>query len=468
MRIAKYSLKVILMAVFIGFTAIAVDPVAAFADNETTQAEPVITISDGQTMVDLQDQSSWSRHDLAGGTIIKVANAKDVKGLYIMWDTTVGPWTLRIDGKEYTYGQKDYLHEYVELPASGETVEVVIPDKGMTVCEFWAFTCDTDQLPDWVQVWQPACETADILFIPTHADDEILFFGGALAYYAGELNYKVQVAYFTNHWEERYRPHELLNGLWACGVDNYPVVGPFTDMYSKSLEDAKTLYNNDDCLKYLVELIRRFKPIVVVDHDINGEYGHGVHMLNTYFLMQALEISNDSNYYSDLAAKYGVWDVPKTYLHFYDQNQIVMEWDTPLKNFGGKTAFDVATEAFKFHVSQQKYYKVTRDRTGYGCTQFGLYRSLVGQDVNKNDFFENIDFKKYEPETEPETESVTETVPESVIQPADQSESADNVNNNDKMTNSVNTKLIIFIIIVVAITGIVVVSFMYNKKRTNR
>ena len=36
-------------------------------------------------------------------------------------------------------------------------------------------------------------EDADMLLLPTHADDEHLWFGGTMPYYAGELGYKVQV-----------------------------------------------------------------------------------------------------------------------------------------------------------------------------------------------------------------------------------------------------------------------------------
>ena len=42
---------------------------------------------------------------------------------------------------------------------------------------------DDEELPEWVQIWQPSCEKADILIISSHADDEILFFGGIMPTY---------------------------------------------------------------------------------------------------------------------------------------------------------------------------------------------------------------------------------------------------------------------------------------------
>ncbi|MEG0895725.1 MAG: PIG-L family deacetylase, partial [Oscillospiraceae bacterium] len=147
--------------------------------------------------------------------------------------------------------------------------------------------------------------------------DEHLFFGSALSYYSIDTDKKVQVAYLTNHYGEWYRPHELLAGLWEVGVKNYPIIPEFKDMYSESLDNAKTLYDTDAMIEYQVELIRRFRPEVIVEHDENGEYGHGVHRLNAYLLKQSLELSNDATAYPQSARKFGVFDVPKAYFHLY-------------------------------------------------------------------------------------------------------------------------------------------------------
>ena len=48
------------------------------------------------------------------------------------------------------------------------------------------FVLGEGELPDWVQVWEPTCEKADILFLSTHPDDELIFFAGAIPTYAAE------------------------------------------------------------------------------------------------------------------------------------------------------------------------------------------------------------------------------------------------------------------------------------------
>ena len=317
-----------------------------------------------------------------------------ITGLYLIWDRPPGQWLLEgRNGSEVvtsSQGKNGYLHEYVRISPS-EKVNIHSPGQGAVLCEVHCFAEDDKpgELPEWVQVWQPPWEMADLLLLPTHADDEHLFFGGTMPYYAGELGMKVQVAYVTHHWSEPYRPHELLDGLWTVGVSAYPVLGPFPDYYAGSLEEALRIYDEDRVLAYQVELLRRFRPLVVIGHDINGEYGHGVHMLNTYTLRKALELSADPAAYPESAKTCGLWEVPKVYLHLYKENPVLLEWDEPLERFGGRTGFEMAAAGYACHYSQRNYFSV-RKRGVHDCRAFGLYKSLGGPDLNGGDFMEGL------------------------------------------------------------------------------
>ena len=144
-------------------------------------------------------------------------------------------------------------------------------------------------------------------------------------------------------------------------------------------------------LNFQVELLRRFKPEVVIGHDLKGEYGHGAHMLNAYALTLAVEYAADSTKYISSYEKYGAWDTPKLYLHLYEENKILMNWDIPLERFNGLTAFEMAVQGYDCHKSQHIWsFAVRQGESQYDCRWFGLYRSLVGPDVEKNDVFENI------------------------------------------------------------------------------
>lgn len=325
------------------------------------------------------------------GETIEFTYEEKVDRMYILWDTIPGEWKLEVDGQEFVYGQYEFLHEYVEPGVSGYHWTIMIEKDNTAVGEIHTFK-EGEELPEWVQKWNPPCEDADLMLLSTHADDELLFFGGTLPYYGGELGYDVQVVYLTNHWKKQaHRVHELLNGLWTCGIDEYPVIGPFADKYSKNnLEEAKGMYDLEAIKAFQTQMLRRFKPEVLLMQDINGEYGHSVHMLNTAMMMESIELAAQEDYLPEDVNQYGVWNTPKWYIHFYNENVVDMNWDIALEKFQGETAFDVANKAYHCHESQVQYNEMTREKSAIGCTLFGLYRSTVGEDVQKNDFFENI------------------------------------------------------------------------------
>lgn len=354
-----------------------------------------------------------------------ITSGKDVAGIYIEWKKTPEPWILtakRDEGEQSVgCGQYGFLHEYKNV--SGGEITLNVSNLKEKINKLQVF--GSGALPEEVQVWEPACEKADLMLLSTHADDEHLFFAGILPYYAGEMNMAVQVVYMVNHNDSVSRPHELLNGLWAVGVRNYPVIGEAPDLYSESLGGAYEIfadngYDKEYFVKFLVENIRRFQPLVIVGHDIDGEYGHGAHMLYTDALREALTLCG-SDYDNASAEKYGLWTVPKAYLHLYKENQIVIDWDGRLlSKFGGRSAFRVSIEeGFAEHESQHYtwfskwcgysgewgvtssadieslpgksgVYSIVKNQ-GFSPRLFGLYSSEVGEDVVKNDFFENID-----------------------------------------------------------------------------
>jgi LmbE family N-acetylglucosaminyl deacetylase len=244
----------------------------------------------------------------------------------------------------------------------------------------------------------------------THGDDEHLYFAGLLPTYAAQRQCRVQVVYLTDHRNDtNKRTHEMLNGLWKVGVRAYPVFGRFADFRVDSLQGTYDRYKSqygtsrEELLGFVVEQIRRFRPLVAVGHDLKGEYGHGMHLVYADLLTQAVELTADEANFPDSAAKYGLWNVPKLYLHLYKTDPIVLDYDQPLDAFDGLTAFQVSQKlGFPSHKSQQwpmfvewiygadgKITKASQIKK-YSPCKFGLYRSTVGSDVLKNDFLENI------------------------------------------------------------------------------
>lgn len=359
-----------------------------------------ISISDGKNSDVLHDERYSTSLSLAEGTKIEVSSDVNMHGLYVIWDSMVPEWTLIIGDESYTYGKYGYLHEYIELPTETKNCTIVIPngyndvERGITnmrISDIIAF--DSAELPEWVQVWEPVCEEADMLVFSTHADDEHIFFGGILPIYQAERNIRVQYIYFTTYWNDpaqHIREHEKLNGLWLAGCKYYPIMGPFDDAWADNYEQAASRISEEDARKYLVSCIRRTHPQVVVTQDIEGEYGHGQHIFMTGNAIEAITLATDENFDPESALAYGTWDTPKFYVHIYGENQIKFDMRTPLDSFNGKRAIDVARQAYLCHQSQQWCDFSVNDYGPYDAALYGLYRTNVGFDVNHNDFMENI------------------------------------------------------------------------------
>lgn len=364
----------------------------------------------------------------ANASVVVSAGGEPIAGIYLQFDKPPDEWTCTGELGAVACGTFGFLHEYVDVTAGigpARTLTLTFPE-GAAIAELSVWSAGT--LPDSVQCWEPPFEQADLLLFSTHSDDEHLFFAGILPTCI-DRGLSAQVVYMTQHFDYTHnRPHEQLDGLWAVGVRNYPIVGPFPDLYATELEVARTLYSShgyqeDDFIAYAVEQLRRFKPQVVVGHDPNGEYSHGAHMVNTAALRAALEVSADPAAYPDSAAQWGVWDVPKTYLHLWPERTVVMDWDTPLASYGGMTAFAVSRLGYDCHVSQHwtwftRWVRGTSTApittaaqiNSYSPCKYGLYRTTVGDDTpGENDFFEHITPYAEQIPPEPETPDPPET-----------------------------------------------------------
>lgn len=369
----------------------------------------------------LDDSETTYASAAADQPIVLRAN-EAIGGLYLRFDKLpTADYTIASNGKAVTVSP-DFLHKYLDVTSLlGENVtELTLTFHAKTAIAD-LFILSVGAPPDFVQTWDPPCEQADLLLAPTHADDDHLFFLGVLPYYAGELQYEVQVIYFTNHNSVHDRPHELLNGLWTVGVRNYPVIAEMKDAWdgaSKTLSYGYQLfesqgYSKKQLVDFWVEIIRRFTPQVIVGHDVAGEYGHPQHMVNTDALREALKVCGDGSYTlsgQDTAP----YEPEKVYLHLWEENTITMDWDKPLSAFNGMTAYEVSKLGYACHRSQQwtwftgwikgssgQYVKSTEIRT-YSPNKYGLYFTKVGLDTVGGDFFENITPRsQIPPETTP-------------------------------------------------------------------
>lgn len=388
-------------------------PVCVYASDAENLSKQVSITYNNQKITNLSDDNTNTKVNISANKEIKIKSDKPIGSVYIKYEKSAKEGTLIYNETQYKLGTKGFLHEYIKLDNSA-TELTLIYDENVQVADIYCFT--EGEVPNWVQIWEEQQGKVDLMLFSTHSDDEHLFFAGLLPTYVAK-GYNVQIVYVTNHNDQPTRLHEQLDGLWNVGITNYPIISKFPDAFSDSIQGAvKNLqiagFTEEDVIKFQTELIRKYKPLVIVGHDINGEYKHGQHMLNIDALKQAIEKSKDENYDVETVEKYGVWDTPKMYIHLYAENQIVMDYDIPLDYFDGKTAYEVSKIGYSYHKSQQytwftkwlkgpnNSYTTAKQITTYSPTIFGLYYTNVGKDVNKNDMFENIDKSQFRPEEE--------------------------------------------------------------------
>ena len=344
----------------------------------------------------LVDDNNWSKERVMPNQRLSLTSEVPFGGIYIEWDRIPELYSIVWDGGSVACGQNGFLHEFIRLPVAVNEVTFEFTSADMQVLT--GIRIYTEGVaPDDVQVWLPPCEEADILVFPTHSDDDTLFFGPLISYYAVERQLRVQTAFMVEHHGYPERCHERLNGLWDMGVRHYPVLGTAPDTATLSMSNAMRYYESSNIEQWQVEHIRRFKPMVVVGHDLNGEYGNGGHKVNAHFLVRAIESAADPMQFTESAEQYGIWDTPKLYLHLYEENEIILDVDTPLENDPeGRTPFQLAQAGYACHLSQHQYgYSVQYGRSrAYDCRPFGLYRTLVGYDTVA-DIMENIDVQAW-------------------------------------------------------------------------
>lgn len=348
-----------------------------------------------QNVTDSSESTFWN----SGKMTIILPDDKIADGILIKWHKAENNYTLKsysADGAlldEYD-GGKGYnmLHKYYNL--SKDAVKVVINLKKTSdnngICTLRVY--EKDKVGVSVERWQaPKEDECDLMVISAHRDDELLFFGGTIPYYQQVKGKNVYTVYMSGR--DRLRIREALAGQWSMGNTTYPIFMNFPGGYHDGVSGTLSSWGGENyVLERLIEKIRKYKPEVIVTHDVNGEYGHPTHKTTSYIIQKAVKLAADKSKYRDSEKEYGVWQVKKVYLHLYGKNKVTMNWNKPAAELDGKTPFQAACVAYDKHISQHGSWSMTSKKvTKYPNNKYGLAFSAVGKDKNKNGFFENID-----------------------------------------------------------------------------
>ena len=349
----------------------------------------------------LVDGVNRTRVTLTAGTKLACTAREPVMGLYFETEAPAGRITVTVGDRVIEADEQNYLHFYLDGIDAAEFT-ILFQDK-VSVANLHFLS--EGSIPDWVQFWEPTPTECDLLLLPTHYDDESLYFGGVIPW-ALDRGAVVNVAYYCDHRTEPWRKHEMLNALWASGLRTYPIFGSFFDSWLVDLNTALRQlavagYGWEDIQERQVEIFRKYKPQVILTHSETGEYGHCQHILYERLCLETAMMAADETIFPELAEQYGAHSISKIYIHNFrsEAGQIFLDLDQPLDSFDDRTPYEITIDAFRKHKSQADAFigwlkdpGAARNIADYSPCEWGLYYSRVGSDSRTDTIFENIRF----------------------------------------------------------------------------
>ena len=319
-------------------------------------------------------------------------------GLYVSWGKYITKWEIQAfdaaaNAWQAVYTTADeFYNQYIPLTDGYEAVRLVnktTDGHEMAVSELHAL--GAGEVPRWVQQWKNFEGKADLVLLVTDPGDEYLFFGGLLPTYIAQGK-EIMVCEIVNTIAA-YKS-QMLDGLWYCGLTNYPYMAYFRPNMASSMQAQYDAWSQVQFVRHVSRIVRMYKPDVLVTHAKNGENIDGGHKVCADAAVRSLTTAMDELYDVGYGyANWGNWRVLKLYLHQTGDALTTLDYDLPLDFYGGKTARQIAQEAYSFQDYQKKSLKGRDITYGEGVSDgsaYGLVFSQVGEDTGSGDLFEHI------------------------------------------------------------------------------
>ena len=368
---------------------------------EDMTARCVFTVSQGKKdLPSLTDGSYYTQWSCSSRNYVQIEapEGQRLYGLYVSWAQYLMPWEVQACSAEtgewqavYT-SEDEFFNQYIPLEAGYDAVRLVnsSTDNRHPLSVSEVRVLGEGSVPSWVQQWKNFEGKADLVLLVTDPGDEFLFFGGLIPTYVAKGR-QVMLCVVVN--TNSVYKNQMLDGLWHCGLTNYPYIAYFKPKMAATLKDQYAAWSETQFVRHVSRIVRMYKPDVLVTHSLGGEGVDGGHKACADASVKSLQTAMDDKY--DIGYGYKLWGnyrVKKLYLHLHGEQPTVLDYDQPLDLFGGKTARQMAEEAF----AMQDYQKKTQKNKVMGegvCdgSAYGLYYSQVGEDTGAGDLFEHID-----------------------------------------------------------------------------
>ena len=229
-----------------------------------------------------------------------------------------------------------------------------------------------------------------LMCVAAHPDDED---GASLTYYRKKYGYKTFALIATRGeggqneigselYEELgvLRTHEMANASNITGAElhflDYPEFG-----YSKSADEAFSVWGKEEALRRMVRKIRELKPDVIITH--HGETGgHGHHQAVGRALMQSFDLAGDPKAFPE-QLKEGLepWQPARLYLRAFSgasSGGIVEVPYSELEPMRGMTYAKMAADALREHETQGMGFFIDRFLTTRSKSNYRLMKEAPG------------------------------------------------------------------------------------------
>ena len=220
-----------------------------------------------------------------------------------------------------------------------------------------------------------AAGPVDLMLILSSVSEEVDLLGGLLPLYAGEHGIKTAVVYVGR--DDGNQVQEAFRALETMGLDVVPVFMQREDHKAYNRGRISSMWKESQLKEEIIALLRTYQPKVVVTADPEDSFSP---VRTAYTALLVRSAINKAAL--DPKAKL---TVQKLY-HLSENGKTQVDGAVPLEVYGGRTAADVAREAYASYVSEISYGTVIPE-----TLRFTLAFSRVGEDQQGNDLFEHID-----------------------------------------------------------------------------
>ncbi len=308
----------------------------------------------------LSDSRYNSRISFTKEETLQISFADGARGLYVAWYSAPAAARVEILDVSGTVlssvaANPDLINEYFPLP-EGCAKARIAGDQPFAVSELGVY--DSVAPPEGLCVMEAQQAQPKAMLILAHTGDEAYDFGCLLPFFSGK---DAAIVFLSS--ESRQAQQQAIEAAYAMGSRTQPVFADFP-YYRDAILDLRKMYglvDKAELSNYLIRLLRRYQPEVLITHAALGERSDGMHLLTaTHVLLAAAQAADPTQEYTS-AREYGAWQVRAVYQHLETGSYPIYDTNAPITAYGGKSALELAEIVYERYPSFRLYHDTVSD-----------------------------------------------------------------------------------------------------------